>query len=95
MCITLIYRGNIQYLVINKLFEYTNTDNIALQRDHAIKVSLGSSVSIVSGYGLDDRATRVRSPTEAREFLSQNSTPALGPTWPPVKWELGRFFPRG
>jgi hypothetical protein len=29
----------------------------------------GSSVSIVSGYGLDDRAIEVRSPTEAREFF--------------------------
>jgi hypothetical protein len=29
------------------------------------KVSRGSSVSIVSGYGLDDRAIEVRSPAEA------------------------------
>jgi hypothetical protein len=28
----------------------------------------GSSVSIVSGYGLDDRANEVRSPAEARDF---------------------------
>jgi hypothetical protein len=31
--------------------------------------SRGSSVSIVSGYGLDDRAIGVRSPAEAREFF--------------------------
>jgi hypothetical protein len=29
----------------------------------------GSSVSVVSGYGLDDRAIEVRSPAEAKEFL--------------------------
>jgi hypothetical protein len=30
---------------------------------------LGSSVSIISGYGLDDWAMDVRSPAEAKEFL--------------------------
>jgi hypothetical protein len=29
----------------------------------------GSSVSIVSGYGLDDRAIEVRTPTEAKGFF--------------------------
>jgi hypothetical protein len=29
----------------------------------------GSSVSMESGYGLDDRATEVRSPTEAKGFF--------------------------
>jgi len=48
--------------------------------------SRGSSVSIVSGYGLDE----VRFPTEARGFfLSSVSRPALGPTQPPVQWVLG------
>jgi hypothetical protein len=43
--------------------------------------SQGSSVSIVSGYGLDDRAIEVRSPAEARDFsLTSVSIPALGPT---------------
>jgi hypothetical protein len=32
--------------------------------------SWGSSVSIVSGYGLDDRTIEVRSPAEARDFSS-------------------------
>jgi hypothetical protein len=32
--------------------------------------SRGSSVSIVSAYGLDDRAIEVRSPAEARDFSS-------------------------
>jgi hypothetical protein len=32
--------------------------------------SRGSSVSIVSGYGLDDRAIQVRSPAEAKAFSS-------------------------
>jgi hypothetical protein len=30
----------------------------------------GSSVGIVSGYGLDDRAIEVRSPAESRDFSS-------------------------
>jgi hypothetical protein len=31
--------------------------------------SRGSSVSVVSDYGLDDRAIGVRSPAEARDFF--------------------------
>jgi hypothetical protein len=41
---------------------------------------LGSSVSIVSGYGLDNREIEVRSPAEASV-----SRPALGPTQPPIQ----------
>jgi hypothetical protein len=45
------------------------------------------SVSIVSGYGLDDQAIAVRSPAEAKEFfLKPVSRPAPGPTQPPVQW---------
>jgi hypothetical protein len=33
-------------------------------------VSWVSSVSIASGYGMDDRAIEVRSPTEAKDFSS-------------------------
>jgi hypothetical protein len=32
--------------------------------------SRSSSVSVVSGYGLEDRAIEVRSPSEARDFCS-------------------------
>jgi hypothetical protein len=35
--------------------------------------SRGSSVSIVSGYGLDDRAIQVRSPAEANLFVQTGS----------------------
>jgi hypothetical protein len=35
----------------------------------------GSSVSIVSGYGLDDRAIDVRSPAEAKGFFLQPVCP--------------------
>jgi hypothetical protein len=36
----------------------------------SVYVEPGSSVSIVSVYGLDDRAIEVQSPAEAREFSS-------------------------
>jgi hypothetical protein len=47
-----------------------------------------SSVSIVSGYGLDDRAIGFRSQAEAKDFLplASVSRPALGLTQPPVQW---------
>jgi hypothetical protein len=53
--------------------------------------SRGSSVSIVSGYGLDHWAIEVRSPAkEIRIFpLVSSSRPALGPTQSPVQWLPG------
>jgi hypothetical protein len=49
-----------------------------------------SSDSLVSDYGLDDRAIGVRSPAGARDFsLSSVSRPALGPTQPPLQWVPG------
>jgi hypothetical protein len=52
----------------------------------------GSSGSIVSDYGLDDRAIGVRSPAGAKD-LSSVSRPALGPTQPPVQWVPGVLSP--
>jgi hypothetical protein len=49
----------------------------------------GSSVSVVSGYGLDDRAIEVRSQAEAKGL----SRPALGPIQPPVQWVPGVVSP--
>jgi hypothetical protein len=58
-------------------------------------MSRGSSVSIVSGYGLDERAIKVRSPMEEKRIFSESSVsrPALGPTQPPVQWVLGVLSP--
>jgi hypothetical protein len=57
--------------------------------------SRGSSVGIVSGYGLDNRAIQMQSPAEAKDFfpLASVSRPALGPTQPPIQWVLGVLFP--
>jgi hypothetical protein len=51
----------------------------------------GSSVSIVSNYGLDYRAIEFRSPAEAKRIFPMTSVsrPALGPTQPPVQWVPG------
>jgi hypothetical protein len=48
----------------------------------------GSSVGIMSGYGLDNRAIEVRSPVEAKGFflVASVSRPTLAPTQPPVQW---------
>jgi hypothetical protein len=40
-----------------------------IEADAIYKSESGSSVSIVSGYGLDDRAIEVRSPAEAKVFF--------------------------
>jgi hypothetical protein len=54
----------------------------------------GSSVSIVSGYGLDDRAIGFDPRRGERIFpLAFVSRPALGPTQPPVQWVPGVLSP--
>jgi hypothetical protein len=58
---------------------------------HKFKIwSRGSSGSIVSDYGLGDRAIEVRS----LDFLVASvSRPALRPTQPPVQWVPGVLSP--
>jgi hypothetical protein len=67
------------------------TPNSFRRENKKIKATLNyfrsrvSSGSIVSDYGLDDRAIGVRSPAAAKDFsLASVSRPALGPTQPPV-----------
>jgi hypothetical protein len=50
--------------------------------------SRSNSVSVVSAYGLEDRAIKVRSPTEAKGSfpVTSKSRPALGSTQHPVQW---------
>jgi hypothetical protein len=43
--------------------------NVGLRLLYVCPVNRGSSVSIVSGYGLDDLAIEVRSPAEAKGFF--------------------------
>jgi hypothetical protein len=50
----------------------------------------GSSGSIVSDYGLDEREIGVQSLAEAKGFsLAPVSRPALGHTQPPIQWVPG------
>jgi hypothetical protein len=55
----------------------------------------GSSVNVVSGYGLDDRAIDVLFPAKAKGFFSVTSVSrsALGPTQLPAQWVPGGPFP--
>jgi hypothetical protein len=56
--------------------------------------SRSNSVSIVSGYGLDDQAIEVRSLAGAKDFSSSPvSRPALVPIQPPVQWVPGFLSP--
>jgi hypothetical protein len=57
----------------------------------------GSYVSIVSGYGVDDRMIEVPIPGRGERIFPLASVyrPALGPTQPPVRWVPGPKRGRG
>jgi hypothetical protein len=62
-----------QYLLLANSEEDTcrvehGTFRVQSRTDNYSKLTLGGSASIVSDYGLDDRATGVRSPGEANDF---------------------------
>jgi hypothetical protein len=57
--------------------------------------SRDSSVSIATGYGLDDEGGGTSSPGRVKIFhFSISSRPALGSTQPPIKW-VPRALSRG
>jgi hypothetical protein len=58
------------HMRVNTFVHLEDNHPISFSTLRYIIKSRGNSVSIVSGYGLDDRAIGVRSPAEAREFSS-------------------------
>jgi hypothetical protein len=47
-----------------------------------------------TGYGLDERGVGIRVAVGSRIcFFSTSSTPALGPSQPPIQWVTGVFSP--
>jgi hypothetical protein len=53
----------------------------------------GSSVCIVSGYGMDDRAIEVRSPADAKGFFSSNLCVQIGSGAHPASCTMGTGGP--
>jgi hypothetical protein len=64
-----------------------------IRRIRRVMRSRVSSGSIVSDYGLDDRAIGVRSPEGAKDFSCILCVQALRPTQPPVQWVPGVLSP--
>jgi hypothetical protein len=59
-----------------------------------IKFFIFSTVSIATGYQLDDRRGRSSSYSRVKNFLfSTSSRPVLGPTQPPFQWVLAALSP--
>jgi len=55
-----------------------------VKNEYLIMIWAGSSVGIVTDYGLD-----VSGSNPGGDEIFRPSRPALGPTQPPVKWILG------
>jgi hypothetical protein len=69
-------------------------DNSALCIAEVYKSEMGSSVSIVFGYGMNNQKIEVRSRQRQWIFpLASASRPALGPTQLPVQWVAGALSP--
>jgi hypothetical protein len=72
-------------------FFNTKFNNILLYNIY-LGMSRDSTVSITTGYGLDDRGVGVRVPIGSRIFFT-SSRPALGPIQPPIQWVTGALIP--
>jgi hypothetical protein len=73
---------------------YWNPSLVEMIRLDTIVQSRVSSVGIGTGYGLDCRGWFPdRGKVILERFFSKASTPALGPTQPPIQWVQGALSP--
>jgi hypothetical protein len=94
-CFQLYYTCSDRLLTISLpsySFHFISPLTVTFPKLSVILWSRVSSGSIVSDYGLDDRAIGVRFPAGAKDFSSV-SRPALGPTQPSVQWVPGVLSP--
>jgi hypothetical protein len=99
LMLLMVLKGRIMNMV--DFWDPTNLTKIRLNHttEHCflcpeVWVEPGSSGSIVSDYGLDDRAIEVRSPAGAKDFSSSLCVQTgSGPTQPPAQWVPGVLSP--
>jgi hypothetical protein len=64
-----VYKANDKLKSASEIIYYTLSGRHICFVDSILLSKPGSSVSIVSGYRMDDQAIKVRSPAEAKEFF--------------------------